>query len=387
MSTLSGNWNYPTLIQFGAGRIQELAIACQGLGMQAPLFITDRGLSEMPLLWTEVEACQKAGLRAAVFSDIKPNPVGQNITEGVAVYKQGQHDGIIAFGGGSALDAGKAIALMVGQDRPLWDFVDEGDNWTRVNVDGMAPVIAVPTTSGTGAEVGRASVITNEDCHSKKIIFHANMMPGLVIADPALTVGLPPHLTAATGMDALSHLLEAYCAPGYHPMADGIALEGMRLVKEWLPIAYQEPENIEARSHMMVASTMGATAFQKGLGGMHALAHPLGGLYDAHHGLLNAILMPYVLRFNQSKIDERMITLARHLNLKETNFNSALDWVVELRSKLKIPQSLSDIGINDNEADEVAKRAAVDPAAGGNPIEITPENIQPVFIDAVNGTL
>ncbi|MGB1239396.1 MAG: iron-containing alcohol dehydrogenase, partial [Pseudomonadales bacterium] len=303
---LSGNWNYPNKLRTGAGRISELAACCKELGMSAPLLITDPGLAGLPMVQQAVDSCVAADLNCGLFSNIKGNPNGQNVMDGVAAYHAGNHDGVIAFGGGSGLDAAKAVALMVGQELPLWDFEDVGDNWLNVIEEAVAPIVAVPTTAGTGSEVGRASVITDEDAHVKRIIFHPKMLPEIVILDPELTVGLPPHITAATGMDALSHNLEALCSPFYHPLAEGIAVEGVRLVKEYLPAAVADGKNIEARTQMLVASMMGATAFQKGLGGMHALAHPLGALYDAHHGMLNAILMPYVLKANQAVVSERI---------------------------------------------------------------------------------
>ena len=312
---LSGNWNYPTAIRFGAGRISELPDACRQLGMSRPLLVTDAGLAGLPMIDTAVSACCDDGLGCKLYADVQGNPVEANVTDGVAAYRAGGHDGVVAFGGGSALDVGKAVALMVGQTRPLWDFEDREDWYTRVNVDGMAPVVAVPTTSGTGSEVGRASVITDERDHTKKIIFHPRMLPAMVIADPELTVGLPPDITAAVGMDALSHNLEAFCSPFYHPMAQGMALEGMRLIKEWLPIAFRQGSDIDARAHMMVASTMGAAAFQKGLGGMHAMSHPCGAVLDTHHGLTNAVVMPYVLVFNRAAVESRLTDLARYLNL------------------------------------------------------------------------
>ncbi len=303
---MNSNWNYPTSIRLGAGRITELAKACTTLGMSAPLLVTDPGLAALPFVNHIMTHCHTAGLNVDLFKNFKTNPTEDNIIAGVSAFRSGEHDGVIALGGGSALDTGKAIALMVGQNRPLWDFEDKGDYWTRVNIDGMAPVIAVPTTAGTGSEVGRSSVITDPKQQLKKIIFHPNMLPKMVILDPELTLGLPPQLTAATGMDALSHNLEAYCTTYYHPMAEGIAIEGIRLIKDNLPRAFHHGNDIDARTQMLVASCMGATAFQRGLGAMHALAHPLGAIYDAHHGRLNAILMPYVLLANRSAIEKKI---------------------------------------------------------------------------------
>ena len=297
LDQLVGNWNYPSAIRFGPGRIQELADTCRELGVARPLIVTDPGLAILEMIENAVSSCREAGLDCRVFSDVRGNPIEANVTAGVASFRDGGHDGVIAFGGGSALDAGKAIALMVGQNRPIWDFEDREDWFTRVNEAGMAPIIAVPTTSGTGSEVGRASVITDQSDYTKKIIFHPRMLPAIVIADPELTVGLPAHLTAAVGMDALSHNLEAFSSPVYHPMAHGIGLEGMRLVKQWLGVAVEDGQDVAARAHMQVASTMGATAFQKGLGAMHSLSHPCGAVLDTHHGLTNAIVMPYVLFF------------------------------------------------------------------------------------------
>ncbi len=385
--TLTANWNYPTNIKVGAGRISELADTCRSLGMTSPLIVTDPGLAALPVIQAVRDQVNASGLNVGMFFDIQANPTGKNVDDGVAYYQQNNHDGIVALGGGSALDAAKAIALMVGQKRSLWDFEDVGDNWTRVIESGMAPVVAVPTTSGTGSEVGRASVIINTEQKVKKIIFHPNMMPAQVIMDPELTVGLPPFMTAATGMDALSHNLEAFCSPFYHPMAAGIAVEGIRLVKEYLPRAFKDGTDIEARTQMIVCSGMGATAFQKGLGGMHALAHPLGALYNAHHGTLNAILMPYVLKANRTEIEQRITQLTAYIGLAETGFDAFLTWVLELRAQLGIPHTLAEIDINSEQAELIGKMAVEDPSAGGNPISFNAEQYQQIFIDAVNGKL
>lgn len=387
VKTLQGNWNYPTAVRFGVGRAVEIGAACKELGMTNPLLVTDPGLASLPMITDAVKSCVAAGLKCAVFSEIKPNPIGENVDAGVVVYREGAHDGVIAFGGGSGLDAAKAIALVSGQTRPVFDFEDAGDNWLRVNPEGVAPIVAVPTTSGTGSEVGRASVITDNANHVKKIIFHPKMMPSIVIADPALTVGLPAHITAATGMDALSHNLEAFCSPFFHPMAEGIAVEGIRLVKEYLPTAVADGSDLVARSQMMVASTMGATAFQRGLGGMHALAHPLGALYDAHHGMLNAILMPYILIRNKSVIEGRMARLAAYLSLEEASFDGVLNWILDLRQKLNIPNDLDVLNIDDEKAELVGQMAVVDPSAGGNPISLNAADYTEVFLNAVKGDL
>jgi alcohol dehydrogenase class IV len=385
--TYSANWNYPTNVKVGAGRVKELAGLCRTLGMQSPLLITDPGISALPMLQRVIDDVKASGLQCGLFSAIKANPTGENVQDGVDYYKSHQHDGVIAFGGGSALDAAKAVALMVGQDRPIWDFEDVGDNWSLVNVAGMAPVVAVPTTAGTGSEVGRASVITDQDQHLKKIIFHPKMLPAQVILDPELTIGLPPMITAATGMDALSHNVEALCSPFYHPMAEGIAVEGIRLVQEYLPIAVADGTDIEARTQMLVCSSMGATAFQKGLGGMHALAHPLGALYDAHHGTLNAILMPYVLKANRREIEQRITRLTRYMGLGETGFDGFMSWVLQMRDKLSIPHTLQEIDIDKTQAEAVGTMAVADPSAGGNPISFSAMDYQQIFTDAVNGNL
>ncbi|OWJ93235.1 alcohol dehydrogenase [Pseudomonas sp. A46] len=381
------NWNYPTSVRVGVGRIAELASACRELGMAAPLLVTDPGLSGLPMIDAALARCRDAGLQAGLFHRIKGNPTGTNVMDGVEAFRSGGHDGVIAFGGGSALDAGKAIALMVGQDRPLWDFEDVGDNANRVKVAGMAPVVAVPTTAGTGSEVGRAAVITDDQARLKRIIFHARMLPAIVLLDPELTLGLPRTLTAATGMDALSHSLEAFCSPLYHPMAEGIALEGMRLVKDFLPRACADGGDVEARLQMLVASSMGATAFQRGLGGMHALAHPLGALYDAHHGLLNAVLMPFVLQANRASIEAPMERLARYLGLPQAGFGAVLDWVLDLRAGLGIPHSLAEIGIDGARVEQVGRMAEVDPSAGTNPIPFDAAQYSRIFQHALEGRL
>jgi alcohol dehydrogenase class IV len=386
-AALRGNWNYPTSVKFGCGRIKELADHCKAMGMKRPLLITDPGLANLPMIKEAIARNDAAGIPTGLFSNIQGNPTGKNVEDGIAAYKAGGHDGVIAFGGGSALDAAKAVALMIGQKRPIWDYEDVGDWWTRVDPAGVAPIIAVPTTSGTGSEVGRASVITDESNHVKKIIFHPKMLPGIVIDDPELTVGLPPHITAATGMDALSHCLEAYCAPGYHPLADGIALEGMRLIKDALPAAVKNGKDLVARANMMAAASMGATAFQKGLGGMHAISHPLGALYNTHHGLTNAVVMPYVLEYNQQAIDERMTRLAAFLRLPNPGYHAVLDWILALRKEVGIPHTLKDIGVDDKQVDRVAEMAAADPSAGGNPIKVGAAELRVMFVNGLEGKL
>jgi alcohol dehydrogenase class IV len=384
---LSGNWNYPTAIRFGAGRIAELPDACRELGMGRPLLVTDAGLAARPMIAAAVADCRAAGLGCEMFSDVQGNPVAANVDAGVAAFRAGAHDGVIAFGGGSALDVGKAVALMVGQTRPIWDFEDREDWYTRVNVDGMAPVVAVPTTAGTGSEVGRASVITDERDHTKKIIFHPRMLPALVIADPELTLGLPSGITAAVGMDALSHNLEAFCSPFFHPLAQGVALEGMRLIKEWLPTACRQGDNIAARAYMLVASTMGASAFQKGLGAMHAMSHPCGAVLNTHHGLTNAVVMPFVLAFNRSAIEERMTALARYLDLPAPSFQAVLDWILALREEIGIPADLAALGVTEAHVERLAAMAAVDPSVGGNPVPLTVANLRGLFQDAIQGRI
>ena len=385
--TLSGNWNYPTPIRFGPGRIRELAQTCRELGIERPLLVTDPGLAAMPMVIDAAQACRDSGLACEVFSDVRGNPVESNVTEGVRALRDGGHDGVIGFGGGSALDAAKAVALMSGQNRPIWDFEDREDWWTRADADGIAPVVAVPTTSGTGSEVGRASVITDVRDHTKKIVFHPKMMPVAVIADPELTVGLPAHVTAAVGMDALSHNLEAWCSPVFHPMAHGIALEGMRLVKEWLPAACEDGTDLAARACMQVASTMGATAFQKGLGAMHSMSHPCGAVYDTHHGLTNAVVMPYVLEFNRTAIEDRMTALARYLGLDGTGFEAVQRWILELRTGIGIPHTLSDIGVPAEAASRLAPMALVDPSSATNPVTLTTAALEALFENALEGNL
>ena len=384
---LWGNWNYPTAIRFGVGRLAEIADACSELGITRPLLVTDPGIVDLPMVHDAVQNCNDAGLPCGVFSNVQSNPVEANVTDGVQAYNDGGHNGTIAFGGGSALDTGKAIALMVGQDRPIGDFEDREDWYTRVNEDGMAPVVAIPTTSGTGSEVGRAAVISDERDHIKKIIFHPKMMPGVVIADPALTVGLPAHITAAVGMDALAHNLEAYCSPTYHPMAQGIALEGMRLIKTWLPVAYRDGSNLVARAHMMAAATMGATAFQKGLGAIHSLSHPCGSMLGTHHGLTNAVVMPYVLVFNREAIEDRMVTLARYLDLPKSSFESVLDWVLQLREEIGVPHTLSELGVDDDHVESFSKMAEVDPSSPTNPIPLNASNLKQLYLRAIHGVI
>jgi alcohol dehydrogenase class IV len=384
---LTGDWAYPTRFRFGAGRIAELAEASAALGIKRPLLITDAGLAALPMVTDAVKICEHAGLGVGVFSDVKPNPTGGNVAAGVDAFRAGNHDGVIAFGGGSGLDAGKAVAFMIAQDRPAWDFEDIGDNWTGANAEGIAPVVAVPTTAGTGSETGRAVVLLCEETGTKKIIFHPKMMPGIVIADPALTLTLPPPITAATGMDALAHSFEAFAAPGFHPMADGIAVEALRLIKEWLPVAYGDGQNIAARAHMMAAASMGAVAFQKGLGAVHSLSHPVGALYDTHHGLTNAVFLPYVCAFNRAAIEGKMARLARSLALDEPTFDAVLDWLLRLRAELDIPPTAKDLGVEEGRLPELAEMAAKDPTAATNPVPAGPEEMLSIYRAAFDGTL
>lgn len=361
------NWSYPTAIRFGAGRIAELAGLCRSLGIARPLLVTDPALARTPMVRASLSRNAADGIPTEIFADIQPNPVGADIDRGLDAYRSGAHDGVIAFGGGSALDVGKVIAFMAGQTRPLWDFEDKEDWWSRADPDGIAPVVAVPTTAGTGSEVGRAGVILDEDEQIKRIIFHPKMMPAAVVLDAELTVGLPPPITAATGMDALSHCLEAYCAQGFHPMADGIAAEGIRLIHTWLPRAVRDGSDLEARGNMLIAASMGATAFQKGLGGMHALSHPIGALFKTHHGLTNAVLMPYVLDFNRPAIEAQTTRLAAYLGLPRPSFTAFLDWVLQLREELSIPRTLIDLNVTGDRIEQLAQMAEEDPSATGNP--------------------
>lgn len=381
----TANWNYPTAIRFGVGRIAELADQCKAQGILRPLLVTDSGLANAPITQAALASLKAAGLGAGLFADLKPNPIGANLEAGLAVYRAGGHDGVVAFGGGSGLDMGKVIAFMSGQTRPVWDYEDIGDWWTRADPDGIAPVIAVPTTAGTGSEVGRAGVITDERTHTKRIIFHPKMMPRVVICDPALTVGMPAKITAGTGMDALSHCLEAYCAPGFHPMADGIAVEGMRLVARSLRKAVESPGDLDARADMMAAAAMGATAFQKGLGGMHALAHPIGAVYDTHHGMTNATLMPYVLEFNRSAIEERITRLGAYLGLPEPGFMGFQRFVLDLRKTVGVPHTLPELGVDDRQAGLIAEMAVADPSASGNPVAFDLAAASSIFSAATQG--
>ena len=381
------NWNYPTTVWFGEGRIKDLHIACRSLKIKKPLFVTDQDLVKTDLVKNIINDPNLKNFLVNIFSNIKGNPIGANVEEGVKIYKKGNHDGVIAFGGGSGLDVGKAIAFMSVQTRPIWDFEDVGDNWTRA-INEVPPIIAVPTTAGTGSEAGRASLITNEKTNTKKIIFHPKFLPSIVILDPCLTINLPPKITAATGMDALAHNLEAYCAKGYHPMADGIALEGMSLINRWLVTAFQDGKNLEARSAMLVAATMGSTAFQKGLGAIHSLSHPVNSVYNVHHGLSNAIFMPYVLTFNKNEIEKKIIKLSEYLEFKEKSFNSFLNWVLDLRKELKIPHKLSDVvNIKSNELDKLSLMALEDPSTPGNPIKLTAEDMKIMYRHSLEGKL
>ncbi|UWR51760.1 iron-containing alcohol dehydrogenase [Phaeobacter inhibens] len=380
--TLVGNWSYPTAIKFGAGRIRELAEACATAGMKKPLLVTDKGLADLPVTQSTLDILEAAGLGRAMFCEVDPNPNEKNLEAGVAAYKAGDHDGVIAFGGGSGLDLGKMVAFMCGQTRPVWDFEDIGDWWTRADADAIAPIIAVPTTAGTGSEVGRASVITDSVTHQKKIIFHPKVLPTVVICDPELTVGMPKFITAGTGLDAFAHCVEAFSSPHYHPMSQGIALEGMRLVKDYLPRAYADGTDIEARAQMMSAAAMGATAFQKGLGAIHAMSHPIGALFNTHHGTTNAVCMPAVLAFNAPEIADRFKTAADYLGI-DGGFEGVCAYVQELNDSLGIPRGLSELGVTEAAIPELVKGALIDPSCGGNPVVLDQANLTQLFKDAL----
>jgi alcohol dehydrogenase class IV len=374
----TANWSYPTAIKFGVGRISELAEHCKAVGMAKPLLVTDKALAALPITAQALDILDAGGLGRAVFSEVDPNPTEANMQAGLDVYRAGGHDGVVAFGGGSALDLGKMIALMVDQPVSVWELEDIGDWWTRANPDTIAPIIAVPTTAGTGSEVGRAGVLTDSATHRKKIIFHPKLMPAVTICDPALTVGMPAFITAGTGMDALAHCLEAYCSPHYHPMSQGIALEGMRLVLENLPRAYAAPDDLDARANMMSAAAMGAVAFQKGLGAIHALSHPIGAVYNTHHGTTNAVVMPMVLEFNRAAVEKRIDRAAAYLGI-EGGFAGFMARIMALRDSLSIPANLSAMGVRADRLDELTEMALLDPSCGGNPVELTRENTRALF--------
>ncbi len=382
------NWNYPTTIWVGENRIRDISLACKKLNIKKPLLVTDSGLANSQIVKKTLEKLNIENIDTEIYSNVTGNPTGTNVNEGVIYYKKKNCDGVIAFGGGSGLDVGKAIAFMSGQTLPLWDFEDVGDNWTKANADKISPIIAVPTTAGTGSETGRASVILNEKTGVKNIIFHPKFLPSIVILDPLLTVGLPPEITAATGMDALAHNLEAYCAPGFHPMADGIALEGIKLVKEWLLEAVNNGSNVEARMNMLTAASMGSTAFQKGLGAIHSLSHPINALNNVHHGLSNAIFMPYVLTFNKNVIENKIIKVCEYLEIKEKSFDGFLNWILDLRKKLNIPHKLSEvIKEEDLELDRLSIMALNDPSTSGNPKRLTENDMKILYQHSMSGEL
>ena len=382
------NWNYPTTMWVGQDRIKDLSIACRNLNINKPLLVTDKGLASSDIIQNSLSNLKQNSFEVILYSNVIGNPTGTNVDEGVEIYKKNNCDGVIAFGGGSGLDVGKAIAFMSGQDLPIWDFEDVGDNWKKANSNSIAPIIAVPTTAGTGSETGRASVILNEDTGIKKIIFHPKFLPSIVILDPLLTKSLPPDITAATGMDALAHNLEAYCAPGYHPMADGIALEGIRIINNWLLVAVEDGSNIEARMNMLTAASMGSTAFQKGLGAIHSLSHPVNALNNIHHGLSNAIFMPYVLTFNKNVIEKKIIKICEYLEFQNKTFDGFLNWTLNLRKRLNIPHKLTDVIEADKiDIDRLSKMALDDPSTSGNPKKLSLEDMKIMYQHSITGEL
>ena len=382
------NWNYPTTMWVGQDRIKDLSIACRNLNINKPLLVTDKGLASSDIIQNSLSNLKQNSFEVILYSNVIGNPTGTNVNEGVGIYRKNNCDGVIAFGGGSGLDVGKAIAFMSGQDLPIWDFEDVGDNWKKAKSNSIAPIIAVPTTAGTGSETGRASVILNEDTGIKKIIFHPKFLPSIVILDPLLTKSLPPDITAATGMDALAHNLEAYCAPGYHPMADGIALEGIRIINNWLLVAVEDGSNIEARMNMLTAASMGSTAFQKGLGAIHSLSHPVNALNNIHHGLSNAIFMPYVLTFNKNVIEKKIVKICEYLEFQNKTFDEFLNWTLNLRKKLKIPHKLADVIEPDKiDIDRLSKMALDDPSTSGNPKKLSLEDMKIMYQHSITGEL
>ena len=381
---MSMNWNYPTTIWFGDQRINEIQKACESLNIQKPLIVTDPGILKTDII---EKINSSLNTKANIFSDVKSNPTGNNVELGVTYFNSNAHDGVIAVGGGSGMDVGKGIAFMAGQNRPLWDFEDIGDYWTRANSEVIKPIIAVPTTAGTGSETGRAGVYTNEETKEKKIIFHPKMLPSIVILDPELTVPLPKSLTAFTGMDALAHCLESYCSNFFHPFSQGIALEGMFIVKNNLINAYHDGSNLDARGSMLAASSMGSIAFQKGLGAIHSLSHPVGAIYNTHHGLTNAVFMPYVLKRNKTVIEEKIISLSRYLNLEDQTFEGFMNWILYLRKELLIPHTLKELIQDDSKFEEMSKMAKDDPSTGGNPISLETTDFYNLYKDSYSGIL
>lgn len=375
------NWNYPTNVWFGVDRSKEIQEACDTLGIKNPLIVTDPGLLQTSII-DEINSGLSSNTQ--IYSDVQGNPTGSNVTNGVKVFLEGNHDGVIAIGGGSGMDAGKGIAFLAHQSKPLWDFEDIGDWWTRADSSVIKPIIAIPTTAGTGSEVGRAAVFLNEENHKKKIIFHPKMLPQIAILDPSLTLNLPKSITAGTGMDALAHCIEAYSSPFYHPMAEGTALEGLRLVKENIQEVYHNGNNVEARSHMLVASMMGAAAFQKGLGAIHSVTHPVNSLYKTHHGTTNGTVMPFVLNYNRSTIEEKFTRLANFLDIKN-GFEGIVDWIIELKKEMEIPETLKDMGVNEGDEIKLAPLAQEDPSTGANPLEMTVERFQELILNCISG--
>ena len=380
------NWNYPTTMWVGENRVKDLYLACNNLNIKNPLFVTDKDLINLPFVKEVISDLNNHFKELIIFSDFGGNPIGENVDEGAKIYKKNKCDGVIAFGGGSGLDVGKAVAFMAGQIRPIWDFEDIGDYWKRADEKNIAPIIAVPTTAGTGSETGRASAIINNQTGVKKIIFHPKFLPSIVILDPSLTIDLSPRLTAATGMDALAHNLEAFCAPGFHPMADGIAIEGMKLIRKSLLKAVNNGKDLNARSDLLAAASMGSTAFQKGLGAIHSLSHPINAVHDLHHGLTNAIFMPYVLKFNQPAIESKLKLLSNYLELKNTTFDGFIDWIIKLRQELAIPHTLAELKV-DFDFESLAEMALVDPSTPTNPINMNVSDMKQLYINAYEGKL
>ena len=377
------DWSFPVPIAYGPGRLKEIAGFCRDAGMSRPLVVTDRGSAALPFLADLMRLLSEGGLHAALYSEISPNPRDDEIAGGRAMFRDGGHDGIIAIGGGSGMDGGKAIALTATNDIDLWAFEFEQTPPDMSAHAPFPPLITIPTTAGTGAETESTAMITDTAKGMKWCIWHAELKPALALLDPEITLGLPPHLTAWTGADALVHAIEAYCVPGFHPLCDGVALEGLRLVARWLPVAVAEPGNLQARGAMLAGSCLAGVAFLKGLGMVHAVSHMVGAEYDTQHGLTNAVLLPSVLRFNAGHIEDKVTPMAQAMGLTETGFDAVHAHICALLDDIGIPKTLADIGVSEDCAARIAAKALQDSAAGTNPRPASAAEVEALVLEAI----
>jgi alcohol dehydrogenase class IV len=377
------DWDFPVPIRYGPGRLRQIGTLCAANGCRNPLIVTDRATGRLPFVDALRGFLAAGGLGHGSFADVSPNPADVEVMAGKRAFRTGGHDSVIALGGGSGMDAGKAISLVLNTDRDLWDFDFNVPPPPELGKADFVPLLCVPTTSGTGAETESTAMITDTRRGIKGCVWHPAQKPFAALLDPDLTLGLPRNLTAWTGCDALVHAIEAYCVPSWHPMCDGIALQALGLVYDALPRALDDPASVPARGAMLVGSCLGGVAFLKGLGLVHAISHMVGAECDTHHGLTNAVLLPLVLRFNAPAIADKVAPMCQAMGLAGTDFDSFRRAVCDLLDRCAIPRSLSELGVTPDRIDSIAAKAMTDTAIATNPRAVRLENVQSLIRTAM----